>query len=136
MLSSFVDDNLIASAIQAGAAGYVLKNVGTDELIRALNAVREGDALLDPAITRQVLAMMRRSRERPPFASLTKREVVVLHLISLGKTNSEIAHDLVLSEKTVRNHVSTIMSKLDVDNRVEAATYALQNGIRDYLPEE
>ena len=136
MLSSFVDENLIATAIQAGAVGYVLKNVGTEELVRALNAVREGAALLDPAITRQVLAMMRQRRERPAFVDLTKREIVVLHLISLGKTNAEIARELVLSEKTVRNHVSTIMAKLEVGNRVEAATYALQHGISDYLPAE
>ncbi len=71
----------------------------------------------------------------PPFADLTKREIVVLHLMSLGKTNSEIACELVLSEKTVRNHVQRDMSKLAVGNRLEAATYALQKGISDYLPE-
>lgn len=136
MLSSFADDELIAAAIGAGAVGYVLKDVGTAELVRALEAVRQGAALLDPAITRRVIAMMRQhSHQSNPFGELTKREIVILHLLSLGKTNDEIARELVLSEKTVRNHVSTILSKLALGNRVEAATFALQKRIRDYLPQ-
>ena len=135
MLTSFVDDNLIAEAIQAGAAGYVLKGVGTDELIRALNAVREGDALLDPAITRRVLAMMRHQNpQKNHFAELTKREMSVLSLLAQGKTNMEIAKGLSLSEKTIRNNVSIILSKLDVSNRIEAAMFAIENHIQDYLP--
>jgi two-component system, NarL family, response regulator DevR len=136
MLSSFVDDNLIAEVIQAGAVGYVLKDVGTGELLRALEAVRQGAALLDPAITRRVMAMMRqRGQHGNPFAELTRRELIILHLVSLGKSNAEIALELVLSEKTVRNHLSTILSKLSLGNRVEAATFALQKRISDYLPE-
>lgn len=135
MLSSFVDDGLIAEAIQAGAVGYVLKDVGTGELVRALEAVRQGAASLDPAITRRVLRMMRaHAASSHPFADLTKRELVVLHLISLGKTNTEIAERLVLSEKTVRNHVTAILSKLALDTRVEAATHALRMRIVDHLP--
>jgi DNA-binding NarL/FixJ family response regulator len=135
MLTSFVDDSLIAEAIQAGAAGYVLKGVGTDELIRALNAVRTGDALLDPAITRRVLAMMRQqSPQKNPFAELTKREMSILSLLAQGKTNMEIANDLTLSEKTIRNNVSIILSKLDVSNRIEAAMFAMEHHINDYLP--
>lgn len=137
MLSSFVDDALLADAIQAGAAGYVLKNVGTQELVRALEAVGRGEASLDPAVTHRVLEMMRRrTQQGNPFADLTKREIVVLHQISLGKTNSEIASSLFLSQKTVRNNVSIIMSKLNVANRVEAATLALRNRIETYLPDQ
>ena len=136
MLSSFVDDNLIAEVIQAGAVGYVLKDVGTGELLRALEAVRHGAALLDPAITRRVMGMMRqRGRHSNPFSELTRRELIILHLVSLGKTNAEIALELVLSEKTVRNHLSIVLSKLSLGNRVEAATFALQKRISDYLPE-
>lgn len=136
MLTSFVDDSLIAEAIQAGAAGYVLKGVGTDELIRALNAVRTGNALLDPAITRRVLAMMRQqSPQKNPFEELTKRELGILSLLAQGKTNMEIANDLTLSEKTIRNNVSIILSKLDVSNRIEAAMFAMEHHINDYLPD-
>ncbi len=134
MLTSYASDDLIADAIRAGAVGYVLKQVGTDELMRALDAVREGAALLDPAVTRRVLAMLRRQGEqRPdPFAVLTEREVTVLKWLAEGKSNSQIAAELVLSDKTVRNHVSTILDKLNVSNRVEAATLAVQQGIRSY----
>ena len=136
MLTSFVDDALIAEAIQAGAAGYVLKGVGTDELIRALNAVRAGDALLDPAITRRVLAMMRhQSPHQNPFAELTKRELSVLSMLAQGKTNMEIANELTLSEKTIRNNVSIILSKLDVSNRIEAAVFAMEHHVNEYLPD-
>lgn len=135
MLTSFVDDVLINEAIQAGAAGYILKGVSTDQLIRALDAVRAGEALLDPAITQRVLAMLRQEGPRGnPFAELTKREMSVLALVTRGKTNLEIAAELVLSEKTIRNHVSIILSKLSVSNRVEAAMFATHNHIDDFLP--
>ncbi|MCA9920078.1 MAG: response regulator transcription factor [Anaerolineales bacterium] len=135
MLTSFVDDALINEAIQAGAAGYILKGVSTDQLIRALDAVRAGEALLDPAITQRVLTMMRHQGPKGnPFAELTKREMSVLALVARGKTNLEIASELVLSEKTIRNHVSMVLSKLSVSNRVEAAMFAMQNHIDDYLP--
>ncbi len=102
MLSSFVDDDLLSDAIQAGAMGYVLKNVGTQELVRALEAAARGESSLDPAITHRMLAMMRRrDQQGNPFAELTKREIVVLHLISQGKTNAEIAGDP-LSEREDR----------------------------------
>lgn len=134
MLTSFADDTLIADAIRAGAVGYVLKQAGTGELVRALDAVRQGAALLDPAITRRVLAMMRRQGEtRPdPFEALTERELEVLHLLAQGHNNAEIAKALVLSDKTVRNHVSGILDKLNVTNRVEAATYAIRHDIANY----
>jgi len=134
MLTSFANDELIADAIRAGAVGYVLKQVGTEELMRALDAVRQGAALLDPAVTRRVLAMLRRQGDEPadPFGQLTSREIAVLKLLAEGKSNIQIAEGLVLSEKTVRNHVSIILDKLNVANRVEAATFAVQHNIREY----
>jgi DNA-binding NarL/FixJ family response regulator len=134
MLTSYADDSLIADAIQAGAVGYVLKQADTGDLLRALEAVRRGEALLDPEITRRVLAMMRR-KESPapdPFAGLTARELDVLRLLSEGHTNADIARLLVLSEKTVRNHLTIIFDKLNTANRVEAATYAVEHDIRHY----
>ncbi|MBL8132336.1 MAG: response regulator transcription factor [Anaerolineae bacterium] len=134
MLTSYADDELIADAIRAGAVGYVLKQGGTGELIRALDAVRQGAALLDPAITRRVLAMMRQRGDtrHDPFNELTDREIDVLRLLAEGKNNAEIAAALVLSDKTVRNHISVILDKLHVGNRVEAATFAIDHDIRSY----
>jgi DNA-binding NarL/FixJ family response regulator len=134
MLTSYANDELIVEAIQAGAAGYVLKQVGTAELIRALDAVRQGTASLDPAITQRVLAMMRQRMEPAPdpFRDLTGRELDILRLLATGKSNMDIANALSLSEKTVRNHVSTILSKLHLNNRVEAATFAIQHDLPAY----
>lgn len=134
MLTSYADDELIADAIAAGAVGYVLKQAGTGELVRALDAVRHGEAALDPSITRRVLSLMRRQGENKPnpFKDLTEREVDVLRLLAEGKTNAEIAGVLALSDKTIRNHISIILSKLQVNNRVEAATYAIKHDIAKY----
>lgn len=131
MVTSFANDELITEAIRAGAAGYVLKQAGTGELVRAVNAVRRGEALLDPAITRQVLAMMRHHGEEKvdPFKDLTEREMDVLRQLAQGQSNAEIAEALVLSDKTVRNHISIILDKLNLSNRVEAATYAIKHDI-------
>jgi DNA-binding NarL/FixJ family response regulator len=131
MLTSYADDELITEAIKAGAVGYVLKQVGTGELVRALDAVRNGAALLDPSVTRRVLAMMRHHGEHKlaPFKSLTERELDVLRLLADGKSNADIAQYLFLSDKTVRNHISIILDKLNVTNRVEAAKYAIENDI-------
>lgn len=138
MLTSFADDELIGEAIEAGAVGYVLKQAGTGELLRALEAVRSGAAALDPAVTRRVLSMMRQRGEQKqdPFKELTPRELDVLRLLAEGKNNAEIAAVLVLSDKTIRNHISTILDKLQVSNRVEAATYAIKKGITRYKAEE
>jgi two-component system response regulator DevR len=131
MVTSFANDELISEAIRAGAVGYILKQVGTGELVRAVNAVRRGEALLDPAVTRQVLAMMRHHGEDKvdPFKDLTEREMDVLRQLAQGQSNAEIAQALVLSDKTVRNHVSIILDKLNLHNRVEAATYAIKHDI-------
>jgi two-component system, NarL family, response regulator DevR len=137
VLTSFADDQLIGDAIQAGAVGYVLKQVGSDELVRALDAVRHDAALLDPSVTRRVLALMRQ-KERPqvdPFGDLTDREIEVLRELASGKNNVQIAESLFLSEKTVRNHISIVLNKLGVNNRVEAATLAVHHQIETYRRE-
>jgi DNA-binding NarL/FixJ family response regulator len=136
MLTSFADDDLIFQAIQAGATGYVLKQVGNDELMRAIAAVREGEALLDPSVMRKVLDRVRqreREADTAAFRDLTERELEVLALMAEGRTNAEIAEMLTLSEKTVRNHVSVILEKLGVVNRIEAATYAVRHDIKRLL---
>lgn len=134
ILSSYADDESISEAIQAGAVGYILKDGSTNELVRALTAIKNGEAALDPTITRKVLGMMQqKSTKTHPFTQFSEREMGVLHLISQGKTNAEIAITLMLSEKTIRNYISNIFMKLNVTNRVEAAIFAVQNRIQDYL---
>lgn len=137
MLTSSGDEELIFKALQAGASGYVLKKVGNKALIRALEAARQGDSLLDPVVTRQVIARVReseRQRQGQAFRDLSGREMEVLALVARGKSNAEIARELSLSQKTVGHHVSTILAKLGLNNRIEAATYAVKNSIDDFLP--
>lgn len=136
MLTSYAEDELLMEAIQAGAAGYVLKQVGSDDLVRAIEAVGRGEALLDPAVTRRVLERVRqaeREADVTAFSDLTERELEVLSLVADGKTNPEIAETLYLSEKTVRNYVSNILSKLGLSNRVELATYAIEHRIHELV---
>lgn len=138
MLTSFADEELVLEAISAGAAGYVLKQVGTDDLLRAVRAVGHGDAVLDPSVTRQLLARVRRAEHEAhgaAFHGLSERELTVLALVAEGKTNAQIAEALILSEKTARNHVSAILEKLELTNRIEAATYAVRHHIERFLPE-
>lgn len=139
ILTSYVSDDLIAETILAGATGYVRKQVGNEELLRAIEAVRRGEALLDPRITQRVLRRMRRTESlvvADAFQDLSKRELDVLLQISHGKSNREIAHILAISEKTVRNHVSSLLEKLGLGNRVELATYAVRNHLTTYYDEE
>jgi len=125
-------------AISAGAAGYLLKQLGTDDLLRAVRAVGRGDAVLDPAVTRQLLARVRQAAHEShgaAFHDLSERELAVLALVAEGKTNADIAAALVFSEKTARNHVSTILEKLGLTNRIEAATYAVRHHIEQFVSE-
>ncbi|MBI3959058.1 MAG: response regulator transcription factor [Chloroflexi bacterium] len=136
MLTSYADDELVTEAIGAGAAGYVLKQLSTDELLRSVRAVAQGDAVLDPKVTRQVLAHMQRAEQAAgvaAFRDLSERELQVLAGVTEGKSNAEIAGELVLSPITVRNHVSTILEKLGLSNRIEAATYAVRNHIEQVV---
>ena len=133
MLTSFAEDELIFNAISAGAAGYVLKQVGNDDLVRAIEAVARGEALLDPSITGQVLAKIRESSRSEAFVDLTEQELNVLALVARGRTNKEIAESLHLSEGTVRNYVSNILGKLGLANRAEATAYAVRHNLDEHL---
>ncbi len=136
MLTSYAEDEMLFSAIRAGASGYVLKQIGGEELVRALEAVARGEALLDPAVTQRVFQEVRRAvkeEEASAFAHLSQQEKHVLLLVSEGKTNREIAKALFLGEGTVRNYVSSILSKLGVSNRAEAAAYAVEHSLREYI---
>ncbi len=136
MLTSYAEDEMLFSAIRAGASGYVLKQIGSEDLIKALEAVSRGEALLDPAVTQRIFQEVRRvvkQEEAAAFANLTQQEKHVLLLISEGKTNREIAQALFLGEGTVRNYVSSILTKLGVSNRAEAAAYAVAHNLKDHL---
>jgi DNA-binding NarL/FixJ family response regulator len=138
MLTSYAEDEILFDAISAGAAGYVLKQVGGDELVRAVRCAGEGEALLDPAVTQRVLAKVReaaRHEQAAAFGDLTEQELRVLSLVSEGCTNKQIAKALYLGEGTVRNYVSSILSKLGLTNRAEAAAYAVRHGLQKYLEE-
>ena len=136
MLTTYAEDEMLFSAIRAGASGYMLKQVGSDELIKAIEAVGRGEALLDPAVTQRVFQEVRkaaREEEALAFVDLTDQEKQVLIHVSEGKTNREIAKALYLGEGTVRNYVSSILSKLDVSNRAEAAAYAVRHDLSNHL---
>jgi two-component system, NarL family, response regulator DevR len=136
VLTSFAEDNLLFDAIMAGASGYVLKQIGSGELVRALETVARGDKLLDPAVTQKVFDRVRqtaREAQGESFARLTDRELQVLALVAEGKTNKEIAEKVFLSEKTVRNYVSSILEKLNLSTRTEAAGYAVKHNIGEHL---
>ena len=136
VLTSYPDDEMLFDAIACGAEGYVLKQIGSDDLIRALEQVGRGGSLLDPSLTNRVFAKMREMRHQEralAFAELTAQEMQILARLAEGKTNREIGADLQLSEKTVRNYVSLILSKMGFASRAEAAAYAARHRIEDYL---
>lgn len=136
MLTSFADDELVVRAIRAGAVGYVLKQVGNQELLRAITAAARGEALLDPSTTARLISRVRESEkkaDKDAFRDLSLREMEVTALVAKGKTNAEIGAELNLTEKTARNYVSTILEKLNLNNRIELATYAVVHHISDRL---
>lgn len=132
MLTSFGTQEAVLAALMAGAAGFLLKNAGQHELVRAIRAVARGESLLDPAVTSLVtrrLVELTEHAEHPLLKALSPREREVLALVAQGGTNREIAERLVISEVTARNHVSHILEKLGVRRRSEAAALAAQLGI-------
>jgi two-component system, NarL family, response regulator DevR len=136
MLTSYADEDLVLKAIRAGAVGYVLKQVGNQELLRAITAASRGEALLDPSTTRRLLNRVReteRKLETDAFRELSDREMEVLVQVASGKTNAEIGRDLHLSEKTVRNYVSALLNKLGFSNRIELAAFAIENRLSDRM---
>ena len=132
ILTSFADDDLLMDAVAAGATGYVLKQIGSDDLVRSLEAVGRGEALLDPAMMNKAFARLREAARRDrgdAFKMLTEQEVKIIALVAHGRTNREIAAELYLSEKTVRNYVSSILGKLGLSHRAQAAAYAVEHGL-------
>jgi two-component system response regulator DevR len=125
MLTSFADDEALFASIMAGAAGYVLKQIRGGELVRAIRQVGAGKSLLDPEVTKSVLERLRKGKTMrdEKLARLSAQEERILTLVSQGMTNGQIGHELNLAEKTVKNYVSTILSKLEVARRAEAAAY-------------
>jgi len=126
MLTSFADDEALFASIMAGASGYVLKQVKPGELLRAIRAVGAGDSLLDPSVTNAVLDRLRKGKhlmKDEKLARLSPQEERILQHVAEGRTNREIGDDLHLAEKTVKNYVSSILAKLEVARRAEAAAY-------------
>jgi two-component system response regulator DevR len=139
MLTSFADDELVMRAIRAGAVGYVLKQVGNEELLRAIRAAARGEALLDPSTTARLLTRVReaeRKAEEDAFRDLSDREMDVLIHLAKGKTNADIGKLLNLSEKTVGNYVSNMFEKLHMNNRIELAAYAYEHHLFERMSNE
>jgi NarL family two-component system response regulator LiaR len=130
VLTSFAADDKVFPAIKAGALGYLLKDSGPEELVGAIHQVHRGESSLHPAIARKLLQELSHPAERPPTPEpLTEREVEVLKLVARGRSNQEIAEQLVISEATARTHVSNILRKLHLASRTQAALYALREGL-------
>lgn len=137
MLTSYAEDELLMAAIQAGAPGYVLKRIGDNELVQAIERVSRGEGMLDPAMTASVFAEVRKANQAQhaaAFSDLTPQEMAVLAHVSQGLTNRQIAVKLYLGEGTVRNYVSSILSKIGASNRAEAAAFAVKNKISEFVP--
>jgi DNA-binding NarL/FixJ family response regulator len=132
MLTSYADDEAVYGSIMAGASGYLLKQTRGQNLAEAIERVARGESLLDPSVTEQVLTRMRAlaSGEGDELAALSEQERKILGLIAEGKTNKEIAEDVFLSDKTVKNYVSSILSKLNLRRRSEAAAFIAERRAR------
>jgi two-component system, NarL family, response regulator LiaR len=129
VLTSFADDDRLLPAIQAGAAGYLLKDAQPSEVARAVRAAHAGEALLDPAVAARLVDAIAQAPGEAPREQLTPRERQVLELIAQGRPNKLIARELEISEKTVKAHVSRVLEKLGVSDRTQAALYAVRQGI-------
>jgi len=130
VLTSYSDDEKVFAAIKAGALGYLLKESSTQELIQAIRDVYHGESSLHPIIARKLIRELNRPSLLPPADEpLTEREVEVLILVARGFPNQDIANSLFISERTVRTHVSNMLSKLHLANRTQAALYALKEGL-------
>ena len=137
MLTSYADEEAVFASILAGAAGYLLKQTRGQALADAIDAVAEGGSLLDPAVTQKVLQRVRNMGSRRTddvLSSLSEQEQKILMLIADGKTNKEIAEEIYLSDKTVKNYVSSILSKLNLRRRAQAAAFIARKGL--VRPEE
>jgi DNA-binding NarL/FixJ family response regulator len=140
MLTSYADEEALVSSIMAGASGYVLKRIDSSDLVDAVRKVGNGESLLDPNLTDRLFARIRGDEpDDPLLARLSPQERKILDLIAEGKTNRQIADELFLAEKTVKNYVSNLLSKLEMSRRSEAAAYAARlqaDRAKKYPPEE
>ena len=130
MLTSYSDEEAVMGSIMAGASGYLLKEIRSQEIVEAIRQVGSGRSLLDPAVTAGVLERVRRGKEDDKLAQLTDQEQRILDLVAQGKTNKEISQEVNLSDKTVKNYVSNILGKLEVSRRSQAAAYVAERRSR------
>jgi NarL family two-component system response regulator LiaR len=130
ILTSFSEEERIIQAIKAGASGYLIKDASPDELVSAIKDTYRGESTLDPKVAGTVLRSMQKEKDKPG-EELTDREIEVLELIAEGLPNDDIANELYISERTVRSHVSNILGKLNLENRTQAALYAVRHGIAE-----
>lgn len=133
-LTSFAGDDQVFPAIQAGASGYVLKDISAEALVETIRAIQRGEARLHPEVMQRLMeqvAQQARSEKAVETPRLTEREGEVIRLVAHGKSNHEIAQALVISEKTAKAHVSNILGKLGVEDRTQMAIYAIKNGLVD-----
>jgi DNA-binding NarL/FixJ family response regulator len=138
MLTSYADEEALFEAIAAGASGYVLKRIGSDELVNAIRTVAAGRSMLDPAVTAAVLERLRHAahaEEAGAFGELTEQERRVLAHLAQGESNREIAAAMQLAEKTVRNYVSNVLAKLALTSRAQAAAFAIRNRLSELQAE-
>lgn len=133
ILTMYRRDDYVFEAIKAGASGYLLKEAELDELLAAVRAVAQGEAVIDPAVASRVLAEFRRPSEarKQPKSELAERDIEILGLLTKGLSNQQIAEALSVSEKTVRNRLSLIFRQLHLENRTQAALFALREGLVD-----
>ena len=133
VLTTFDLDEYIVEALRNGASGFLLKDVPPEQLVDAIRIVADGGALLAPSVTRRLLDAfahrLPRGDQASGLADLTEREIEVLRELAAGKSNAEIAHELVVSETTVKTHVSRVLMKLDLRDRVQAVVFAYENGV-------
>lgn len=137
VLTSFAEDDKVFPAIKVGAQGYLLKDSSPRELLRAIRHIYRGEPSMHPTIARKLMRELQEPADLPPAEEpLTEREVEVLQLLARGLSNQEIADELIISERTVRTHVSNILGKLHLANRTQAALYALREGLASLDPNE
>ncbi|WP_262316310.1 response regulator [Lacticaseibacillus parakribbianus] len=129
ILTSFIDDEKVYPAIEAGAASYILKTATAEEIANAIRQTAQGESVLEPQVTTKMMNRLTQKQKPELYDDLTNREREVLMLIAKGKSNQEIATELFITLKTVKTHVSNILAKLEVEDRTQAAIYAFQHGL-------
>ena len=135
-LTSFAEEERVHAALEAGASGYVLKDSDADDVAAALRAAHRGELQLDPQVARRLMASLREDPGDDPAAELTSRELEVLRLVATGKSNKRIAGELSISERTARTHVSSILRKLRLSSRTQAALWAVREGLVEVEAEQ